>query len=228
MNQMLAFVFVSAMWVSAFAYVKEIERRERFRLRATLCIGSFYVLTLLFMAALPVEMSLLRVIWRVIGMPVLLVFIYTCWKLSFSLSLYYGMWAFMSWQLLCELWIGAVSVMQYTKQSTPLQELMLSLLIFGAGNLFIRFTLAHWMPEDSKEKLGPRQLISAIVIFCAFEVVGYTPGMDVYELAENQWLLIYLTQLLLCVILYLQSEMFKKSASELVLNTAVSLYKKSD
>ena len=46
MNQVLAFIFVSAMWLCAFTYVKEIERKENFRLRATLCIGSFYTLTL--------------------------------------------------------------------------------------------------------------------------------------------------------------------------------------
>lgn len=226
MNQMLAFVFVSAMWVCTFAYVKEIERKERFVLRTATCIGSFYALTLLFMILLPVEMSLLRVIWRVIGMPVLLVFIYNCWNLSLSLSLYYAMWAFMSWQLMCELWLGAISVLQYMNQSTPVVELILSLAIFAIGNLLIRWTLARWMPEDSKEKLGPRQLISAIVIFSAFEVVGYTPGIDVYEPGDNKWLLIYLTQLLLGVILYLQSEMFKKSAMRQELEVMNMLWKK--
>ncbi|MBR3768915.1 MAG: sensor histidine kinase [Lachnospiraceae bacterium] len=226
MEQALAFVFISAMWVCAFTYVKEIERNERFRLKVTLYIGSFYVLTLLFMIFVSVEVTFLRLIWRVIGMPVLLVFIYYCWNLSFSLSLYYGMWAFMSWQLMCELWIGTASVLRYLAKSTPLQELILSLIIFGVCNMLIRLTLARWMPEDSKEKLGPRQLISGIVIFSAFEVVGYTPGIDVYEPGKNEWLIIYLTQLLLGVILYLQSEMFKKSAMRQELEVMNMLWKK--
>ena len=159
-------------------------------------------------------------------MPVLWVFVYTCWKLSFSLSLYYGMWAFMSWQLLCELWTAANAALQYMKQSTPMLEVLLSLAIFAGGNLLIRFTLARWMPEDSKEKLGPRQLISAIVIYSAFEVVGYTPGLDVYEPGENKWLIIYLTQILLGAILYLQSEMFKKSAMRQELEVMNMLWKK--
>lgn len=226
MEQLLAFIFVSAMWVCAFTYVKEIERRERFRLRVALCIGGFYALTLLIMLFLSAEISILRVIWRAIGMPVLLVFIYYCWNLSFSLSLYYSMWAFMSWQLLCELWIGAISVLQYINKSTAQLEIILSLLIFAVGNLAIRFTLARWMPEDSKEKLGPRQLISALVIFCAFEVVGYTPGTDKFEPGDNKFLLIYLTQILLGVILYLQSEMFKKSAMRQELEVMNMLWKK--
>jgi len=226
MNQILAFIFVSAMWICAFSYVKEIERKERFWLRVTLCIGSFYAMTLLFMVIWSAELTLLRLVWRIIGMPVLWVFVYICWRLSFSLSLYYGMWAFMSWQLLCELWTGANAVLQYMKQSTPMSELLLSLAIFAGGNLLIRFTLARWMPEDSKEKLGPRQLISAIVIYSAFEVVGYTPGLDVYEPGENKWLIIYLTQILLGAILYLQSEMFKKSAMRQELEVMNMLWKK--
>ena len=226
MEQMLAFIFVSAMWVCAFSYVKEIERREHFWLRVTLCISSFYVLTLIFTFLWPVELAWLRVVWRAIGMPVLLIFVYICWNLSFSLSLYYGMWAFMSWQLMCELWIGAVSILNYVHLSTPLKEVHLSLLIFIVCNFVIRFTLARWMPEDSKETLGPRQLISAVVIFAAFEVVGYTPGIDVYEPGENKWLIIYLTQVLLGVILYLQSEMFKKSAMRQELEVMNMLWKK--
>jgi len=226
MEQMLAFIFVSAMWVCAFSYVKEIERREHFWLRVTLCISSFYVLTLIFTFLWPVELAWLRVVWRAIGMPVLLIFVYICWNLSFSLSLYYGMWAFMSWQLMCELWIGAVSILNYVHLSTPLKEVHLSLVIFIVCNFVIRFTLARWMPEDSKETLGPRQLISAVVIFAAFEVVGYTPGIDVYEPGENKWLIIYLTQVLLGVILYLQSEMFKKSAMRQELEVMNMLWKK--
>ena len=226
MNQVLAFIFVSAMWLCAFTYVKEIERKENFRLRATLCIGSFYTLTLLFMFLFTAELSFLRIIWRVIGMPVLLVFIYVCWKLSVSLSLYYAMWAFMSWQLMCELWIGAISVLRYVNKSTILIEMLLSLVLFIGFNLVIRFTLARWMPEDSKEKLGPRQLISAIVIFCAFEVVGYTPGVEVYKQGDSKWMIIYLTQILLGVILYLQSEMFKKSAMRQELEVMNMLWKK--
>ena len=226
MNQVLAFIFVSAMWLCAFTYVKEIERKENFRLRATLCIGSFYTLTLLFMFLFTAELSFLRIIWRVIGMPVLLVFIYVCWKLSVSLSLYYAMWAFMSWQLMCELWIGAISVLRYVNKSTILIEMLLSLVLFIGFNLVIRFTLARWMPEDSKEKLGPRQLISAIVIFCAFEVVGYTPGIEVYKPGDSKWMIIYLTQILLGVILYLQSEMFKKSAMRQELEVMNMLWKK--
>lgn len=226
MEQSLAFVFITAMWICTFSYVGKLERREKFWLKVAMVSGCFYVITALFMYGFSTEISMLRIIWRVIGMPVLLVFIYTCWNLSFSLSLYYAMWAFMSWQLLCELWTGLISFLKYMGMVKPVYELLFCLVIFVVGNLLIWFTLSRWMSEDSKEKLGPRQLISALVIYCAFEVVGYTPGIDVIEPGEGKWMIIYLAQMLLILLLYLQSELFKKSAMRQELAVMNMLWKK--
>lgn len=211
-NQILAFLFITFMWVSAIVFVGRMDRKEHFGLRMIGYIGFFYLLTAVFMIIFAEKIMLLRIIWRIIGMPMLLVFIYTCWKLSFSLSLYYGMWAFMAWQLLCELWMGIISFLQYFEKDMGMKSVWLCLAVFMAGSVLIAFTLAKWMPQDSKERLGPRQLISAIVIFCAFQVAGYTPGIDTIKAGNADWTIIYLTQLLLCVIMYLQSELFKKSA----------------
>ena len=225
MEEVLAFIFITAMWIGAYTYVGNLERKEQFGLRLTLSVASFYLLTFLCMNVLSREMVFLRLLWRVIGMPVLWVFIYGCWKLSFSLSLYYAMWAFMSWQLLCELWVGANAFLQSRQLSTPVQDIISCVVLFGIGHLLICFTLARWMPEDGKEKLGPRQLILAVVTFSAFEVLGYTPGKDNITPGKGEWLVIYLTQILLGVLLYLQSELFKKSAMRQELDTINLLWR---
>lgn len=226
MGHVLAFIFITAMWTGAYTYVGNLERRERFWLRLSLCVGTFYLATFLIMNVMTGETLMLRLIWRVIGMPVLVLFIYICWQLSLSLSIYYGMWAFMSWQLMCELWVGANSFMQCLGIVAPMQEVISSVLLFVIGNVVIWFTIARWMQQDSKDKLGPRQLISAIVIYSAFEVIGYTPGKDNFEAGSGMWLVIYLAQLLLIVILYLQSELFKKSAMRQELAVMNMLWKK--
>lgn len=225
-NMVLAVIFITAMWVSAVVFVGRLERREKFWLRLILCTACFYLMSLGMLRFMTQNFLLLRLIWRVIGMPMLEIFIYVCWKLSISLSLYYGIWAFMSWQLLCELWTGLISFFQYIGKNTEAKEILLCIFIFIIEYLLIGITLAKWMPEDSKEKLGPRQLISAIVIFSAFQVVGYTPGIDSIEPGNGKWMIIYLTQLLLCVIMYLQSELFKKSAMRQELAVMNMLWKK--
>lgn len=226
METLLAFVFITAMWWCTITFLWRMERRERFWPRFVLCLSLFYAGTLLFVNGVTGEIALLRLIWRVIGAPVLVVFIFACWKLSFSLTVYYAMWSFMTWQLLSELWIGAVSFMNYLESASVMRQVISCVLIFALGNGLIGLTLARWMPEDSKEKLGPRQLISAVVIYSAFEVVGYTPGQDSFEAGEGKWLVVYLAQLLLMVLLYLQSELFKKSAMRQELAVMNMLWKK--
>lgn len=225
-NQILAFLFITAMWVSALVFMGNMERKDYFWIRVSLFVSIFYLLTMGLMIFSPERAMLLRIIWRVIGMPLLMVFMNSCWKLSLSLSLYYGMWAFMAWQLLCELWTGILAFFNYFDGHQGWENVVLCMLVFGIGYLLIGITLAKWMTEDSKERLGPRQLISAIVIFCAFEVAGYTPGIDTIEAGNADWTIIYLTQMLLCVIMYLQSELFKKSAMRQELAIMNMLWKK--
>ena len=224
--QILAFIFITFMWISAIVFVGRLERKEHFVFHAAVCIAGFYLLTAVLMIFLLEKIMILRIVWRIIGMPMLLIFIYFGWKLSFSLSLYYAMWAFMAWQLLCELWTGIISFWQYSEADMGIRSVLLCLAVFAVGFVLIAFTIAKWMPEDSKERLGPRQLISAIVIFCAFQVAGYTPGIDTIERGSVDWIIIYLTQLLLCVIMYLQSELFKKSAMRQELTLMNMLWKK--
>ena len=225
-HQILAFLFITSMWISALVFVGRLERKEHFRIKVSVYIAIFYLLTAVLMIFLPEKAMLLRIIWRIIGMPMLLGFIYTCWKLSFSLSLYYAMWAFMAWQLLGELWTGIISFLQYFEKGMGTNSVWLYTAVFVMGYVLIAFTLAKWMPEDSKERLGPRQLISAVVIFCAFQVAGYTPGIDTIKAGNVEWTIIYLTQLLLCVIMYLQSELFKKSAMRQELTVMNMLWQK--
>lgn len=225
-EQIQAFVFVTAMWVSAFAYVGKMKQREKFLLRVISSVCTFYFIAFLLVKIFTGNVLLLRVIWRIIGMPLMVAFIYACWKLSFSISLYYGMWAFMSWQLICELWAGILGFMAYKGRNLLTNEVIVSISIFILGYGIIFLTLARWMPEDSKEKLGPRQLSLAIVIYSVFEAIGSVPGTKDFEIGTGKWAVIYLAQLLMAVILYLQSELFKKSAMRQELAVMNMLWKK--
>ena len=226
MEQIQAFVFVTAIWLSTFAYVGKFERRELFGIRAIFSIMAFYVISYLCVLKFSGEVMALRLVWRAIGMPLSVAFIYACWKLSLSLSFYYGMWSFMSWQLICELWMGLIGFAQYIGRELLLDKVISSILFFGIGYTIIRLTLARWMPEDGKEKLGPRQLILGLSIYTAFEIVGYIPVEEGYVIGTGRWSIMYLAQLLLAVILYLQSELFKKSAMRQELAVMNMLWKK--
>ena len=80
------------------------------------------------------------------------------------------------------------------------------------------------MPTGGPKKIGPRQLSSALLIFVTFEIIAISP--ENLENVPGKWQTLYLSQLLLAVILYLQNELFKKSAMRQELAVMNMLWKK--
>ena len=154
MNFVLALIFATAMWIGTVVYVGRMVQRENFPMRLIVCVGGFYALAAAFIALFSKNLMGLSVLFRIIGMPILVVFIYGCWNISVSLCLYYAMWAFMSWQLMSELWIGIIMIIQPFTEIGLKWLALIGLLIFSVGNLMIGFTIARWMSEDGKEKIG--------------------------------------------------------------------------
>lgn len=226
MGWLLAGIFIMSIGTSAFAYVGKMERREGFFPKMMCCIGLFFAVAAVCGGMFYNRFDIIQMLLRVAGMPVLFLAVYHCFKLSPSLSLYYSIWSFISWHFMCELWLGLNALFRYMGITFFMQEIVSALFIFAVGNLLIRLTLARWMPEDSKERLGPRQLISAVVIFSAFEIISYMTGENEMVPGEGKWLIVYLAQMLLILLLYLQSELFKKSAMRQELAVMNMLWKK--
>lgn len=155
-----------------------------------------------------------RLLVRFIGFVLLILLQHICWEITWSAAVYDAIWAVVSWQLLYELWLGISSV--YAKQyvTNPILGLCATIAVFTAGQLIIAFTIARWMPEGTGKAVGPRQLISALLIFFAFECIGLNPGGIDAQGTGGKWMVVYLTQLLFALILYLQNELFKKSAMQ--------------
>lgn len=220
------FIPVTAMWLSIVCFGWREEEKPHLALRMTLCVGCVYLLAVLLSLVAAKEVILVRILWRLFAAPVLGCFIYACWKLSASLALYYAMWSFMLWQLQCELWFILISFGKGAGSINPNMELLISILVFAIGNIIVFLTIARWMPMDGNQKIGPRQLVSAILIFTTFEIYGYTMELQKIQPGKKDWQVVYLTQLLLLVILYLQSELFKKSALRQELAVMNLLWKK--
>src|SRR5699024_5003829 len=91
-------------------------------------------------------------------------------------------------------------------------EALALVLTFLIAFLLIGFTIAKWIQEDGKGSIGPRQLTSALVIFSTFQLIIIRPRSGELYYGEGKVEILYLTQLLITLILYLQSELFKKSA----------------
>lgn len=212
--------------VSGMVYVHTMKRREGFLKRVMLCAAVFAVYFGV-INLLPLELlGEIRFITRLLGFGFLILFLHCCWVLSWSAAVYYAIWAFISWHLLYELWMGLkINGCLHIFMGEKWDWLGM-IAVAGIGYLIGAYTIARWMPEGVPDKVGPRQLLLALVTFFTFEMIGYTPGNVERNPGDGKWEILCLSQLFLAVILYLQNELFKKSAMRQELAVMNLLWKK--
>lgn len=216
----------AALWLGGIIYVSTMERREEFKKCFIFCTAIFFAMggTL---GTLSVGMKdWMEVGFRLAGFCYLIYFLHTCWNITWSVAAYYAIWSYMSWQLLYEIWMMMESIGEAFFLQREIAGYVICGIVFVIGYLLVAFTIAKWMPDNGQKKIGPRQLVSAIVIFITFEIVGLAPGNLEMKPGDGKWAVLYLSQVMLALILYLQSELFKKSAMRQELAAMNMLWKK--
>lgn len=155
-----------------------------------------------------------------IGMEVLLRVVSFCFLvhimrvgrvLSVKAAFYYSVWAFMSWQLLYELWLIMATFSGAFDSWNAAAVWLGEIAVFAAGHIVIAYTIGKWMPDGGRKKIGPRQLTGALITFLVFQILVFVPENMGMILEDERWMAVYVAQLLLGVVLYLQNELFKKS-----------------
>lgn len=212
-----------ALFASGVIYAYTNERKEYFVRKMLLFIGSYVGFALLVNVLSVHEILGTYMLDRLIGVVFLILMQHTCWQISWSVAIYGVIWSYMSWQLLYELALGIENVTSNSADYT-FKKTIIILLVFVVGYTVSALTIAKWMPAGTQKRIGPRQLTTAILIFGTFEVISLSTGR--LELEPNTWVTLYLSQILLTLILYLQNELFKKSAMRQELEVMNLLWKK--
>ncbi len=226
MEQMYYWCFEITFLASGAVYAYVRERREYFWRRVCVCVLVFLLCCAAVNQILPNVSIPFRTIMRLIGWALLIVFQYICWKVSWSVAVYDAVWAFITWQLIFEHWAGMNRLYRNVFSETPGWEPLGIFLVFLVGHIIAACTIARWMPEGGPKKIGPRQLFSGLLIFAIFEIIGLSPANAEMSAQKGEWQVLYLSQLLLAVVLYLQNELFKKSAMRQELAVMNLLWKK--
>lgn len=146
-----------------------------------------------------------------------------CTRSRLSVSLYFGIWAVLTHCASFELW---QFMAYYLGQS---QGLMLTASLWDvvvlAGYAVICFTVQLWMPVYHTDHVGPRQTISAVmlyVIFVALMLGFYEQGVFLPRGAGG--MVLVMAQVYCFTVLYLQSALFRKSAITQELETMKLLW----
>lgn len=225
-EQLYYWSFEIAFFAGGIVYAYTNKRRENFVWRLLGCMllyAGFCVAANQYQLDSMLEV---RIAVRILALGMLIFLQYFCWEISWSIATYYSIWAFMSWQLMYELWIGVSGIFNGFFLQSMERYLLGTMLLFVIGHIVSAFTIAKWMPEGNSDQIGPRQLASALLIFGTFEIIGLSPGNMELNPKEGEWQALYLSQIMLAFILYFQNEMFKKSVMRHELEVMNLLLKK--
>lgn len=205
-------VFQMLFWAAGAVFAYPMEKRDRFRLRALCFAGIVIVYTVVFQVWVWDGDHTAEKIARIVSMFLMVGFLYSGWKTSFTTAIYNAIWAIVLWQLLSELW--SVIELQGNSYFTEHPAMIIvGILVFYAVNYYIvSRTIGKWMPIDRRYYIGPRQTLSALLLFLIIEVLGNSEELRHIAEYTSEWKFLYISQMLCIVILYLQNEMFKKSA----------------
>jgi len=224
MDMLFYWITEVAFFVSGIIYVHTRAHREHFVKKIFVFAAGFAIASAIANLTPIEEIPMLRRSMRLIGMAFIIIMQYSCFEITKSVAIYSSIWAFMSWQLIYELLAVIISVGSDIFAEKSWLFVVVSISLYIICYAIIAFTIAKWMPQGGPKRIGPRQLTSAILIFGAFEIIAFTPGNILT--GKSNWQVLYLTQLLMAVVLYLQSELFKKSAMRRELEVINLLWKK--
>lgn len=213
---------------ASLAFLLPLRRRPNFLRRLALCLGVI-LLPLLALgwnlgntAPYFLASSLMSLLWGVATVRY-------CVELDWTASAYCSIWILLTAEVIYELWQFLLSLLVGAGGSVPdgwpvraAQVAFLALCCFGVYR-----TIGRGMPADGRYQIGPRQMVSALLLggmfwfqFLSLQRVWAVP-------TDRNWSLTVpalLTQLYCLTLLYLQTELFKKSSMQKEMQALNLLY----
>lgn len=154
-----------------------------------------------------------------------------CVELSWTASLYCSIWILLTSDVIYELWLFLSSLLGRAGWGLAAPDTApfwaMQLVFFAACCVLIYATIGRGMPEDGAYRIGPRQMLSAVLLggmfwfqFLSLQSIWGMPRDWSNQLAAPA----VLTQLYCLTLLYLQTELFKKSAMQKEMEALNLLY----
>ncbi len=200
------------------AYIRPLRKREKWQ-------HWLYIMLLLNVVCIGLTYTLGEELWvlgQLLQYACLVLTVNRCTKLSWPADLYCAVWILVTGEGVRELWMGLRAVLP-NLHGTLTAQIISTALFSALCYLLISRTTAKWMPEGDIYQIGPRQLASA------FLLGGLCILLSRYFLTSGQIqvgkaLLFALCQVYCVSLLYIQTELFKKSKLEKDLETLNLLY----
>lgn len=155
-----------------------------------------------------------------------------CTPLDSAASAYCSVWIVLTSESIYELWrlliwvAGRAGLQQPALTSVPM--LLGQIGFTFAVCVLVRYTVARLMPDEGLYRIGPRQLLSAALLggMFIFQFFALMSTLQNESVGLSLVAPAFLTQLYCLTLLYLQTELFKKSAMQKEMDTLNLLYER--
>ena len=203
-------IYYLAFFLSGIVFGLPMEKKDGFRQK----FGLFFMADLLLgviILYLPREnVLLLKAVFMALGCVINTLILHTCFEISWSVSIYNMVWGVSLWEVVIEGTSMLLMLRRAVRPEAP-GEAFLILGTYVLTYLLCFCTIAKWMPEGRKERLGPRQMSVTLLLFAIINLLSFHEVIEGSVTLSYQWGYFYLTQMICIVVLYLESELFKKS-----------------
>ena len=195
----------------AALYTRPLRHRGRYPLRLALCLAAGVVLGFAYWysgyAAAHLQWwQLLVVLVYVAAMALLL-----CDQSVFG-SLYCATWMMMAQQFFVQIFNTWFTWMNVRHGRAPLPWLCV-VPFAGVCCTLVYLFVVRGMTADGRFQVGPRQTISALMLFVVFEFLTASVVVDFHIVSlRGNWVVILMCEFYCLTILFLQNALFKKSA----------------
>jgi len=212
-NTCMLIFFGIALWASGMIYLLPLKRKDRFWFR-TVFFLFFGVIVNAFIITLykgEYESFWLKYILYYIFFVLLF---WGCGQVSFLSALYNGIWSFLTFEFAYKvrsiiIWLDIAMI--FDNNWRWLNHLWTFLLL----DTVLGFTIARWMPEKGRCEVGPRKMTSAFLLLIIYQMLNgmlYQSGKS--TMIASTWEILVLIQIIIVLVLYLQSILFKKSSMQ--------------
>ncbi len=219
-------------WLAQMAYWLPLKRRNNYRLRFLLD----------YLAMVPLAWCIAWAESGGVSTPIaLLLLIYIgyfvwvglatwlCTPLDGAASAYCSVWIVLTSELVYELWnLMAWCAAQAGQVPAAIPATLGKIAFTVIICVVVRYTSARLMPDEGLYRIGPRQLLSAALLGGMFVFQFFTLLTALHTNTVEFTLVVpaLLTQLYCLTLLYLQTELFKKSAMQKEMDTLNLLYER--
>lgn len=155
--------------------------------------------------------------------------VYYCATIKKSAVFYVAIWSLVTSQFFMNLWHVLYQLSPFRNNGSLAALLWGVLGFYAVGLAIVGLTTAKCMPEKGKYHIGPRQMTSAVLFLAVFEMLDQMMRIVHFGRYNLMYYVVLLVVQLYCVsLLFIQSELFKKSALEKELFTMNMLMKQQE